>query len=103
MTRALRSRSSHPRRTLNVEEKTAQNAQRHARVIARNIDRYLRGQPPVAYRPRTGPLVISLGDATGILMFKDFVWVGRVPGALKWAIERMELARYGGFVPWARV
>ncbi len=81
------------------EEKTAQNAQRHARVIVRNIHRHLRGQPAVVYRPRTGPLVISLGDATGILTFKDLAWGGRMPGALKWAIEWMELARYGGILP----
>jgi NADH dehydrogenase FAD-containing subunit len=78
------------------EEKTAQNAERHAKLIARNIERRMQGKPFLAYKPRSGPLVISLGDRTGIMTFPGWTWAltGLIPGLLKWAIEWWILRRY---------
>ncbi|MEK6857895.1 MAG: FAD-dependent oxidoreductase [Nanoarchaeota archaeon] len=80
------------------EEKTAQNAERHAYVIAKNIITLVKNssthKQPITYHkllvfhnPRSGPLVISLGDWHGILSFKNFAWCGRIPGILKHLIE----------------
>lgn len=73
------------------EEKTAQNAERHARIIAKNILR-LGHKPLVAYRQRPTPLVISLGEGQGIVSWRGMSIDGWLPGALKklvrwWALH----------------
>ncbi|MEM3154837.1 MAG: FAD-dependent oxidoreductase [Candidatus Woesearchaeota archaeon] len=77
------------------EEKTAQNAERHALLIVKNIGRLKNSQPLMAHRPRSAPLVISLGDRTGILTLPNG-WVinGFLPGMLKWLIEWWVLRQY---------
>ena len=69
------------------EEKTAQNAERHAKIIAKNIISTINKKILTSHKPRSGPLVISLGDKYGILSFKNFVFCGRIPGLLKHFIE----------------
>lgn len=88
------------------EEKTAQNAERHAHCIANNIESLINKKSLTVHKPRSGPLVISLGDWHGILTFKpdEFLqensWViknckfltnftikGILPGILKHLIE----------------
>lgn len=70
-----------------VEEKTAQNAVRHAHLISKNIIALINKTKLKKHKPRSGPLVISLGDWKGILTFKDFSFHGFIPGIMKWFIE----------------
>ena len=69
------------------EEKTAQNAVRHAHIISHNIISLINKTELKKHKPRSGPLVISLGDWKGILTFKDFSFCGFIPGIMKWLIE----------------
>ncbi|MBS3762920.1 MAG: FAD-dependent oxidoreductase, partial [Planctomycetes bacterium] len=82
------------------EEKTAQNAKRHAAVIAKNITRSLAGRSLLDYTPRTGPLVISLGARCGLMTYRNRYITGPIPGMLKWGIEAGELAQYRGLPDW---
>jgi len=75
------------------EEKTAQNAKRHARVIAKNIIQDGDGVR-VAYRPRPTPMVISLGSRRGILSWHGRSMDGRLPGLLKKLIRWWTLRGY---------
>ena len=77
------------------EEKTAQNAERHAHLIVKNIERLQNQQALIAHKPRSAPLVISLGDRAGILTFPNG-WVvnGFFPGILKGLIEWWVLRGY---------
>ncbi len=76
------------------EEKTAQNAQAHAKVIIKNIRRLEQGRPLVRYRSRKRLMVISLGKAQGIFTYGNFVWTGFLPGLLKSLIEIREMMSY---------
>lgn len=73
------------------EEKTAQNAERQGRVVARNICSMEFGRELERYKSRTGPLVISLGKWQGIYVNKDYVMRGLIPGLMKWIVERKEM------------
>lgn len=74
------------------EEKTAQNADRHARIIVHNLRALLgKKNKMVKHKPRSGPLVISLGDWNGIFVFKNFVLKGFIPGLMKHIIEKVLL------------
>lgn len=77
------------------EEKTAQNAERHAHLILKNIDRLEKRQKLDIHIPRSAPLVISLGDWFGIMTFPGrWVLTGLFPGILKWLIEWWVLRGY---------
>ncbi len=78
------------------EEKTAQNAERHAHLVVKNLDRLRNNKPLIAHKPRSAPLVISLGDKYGILTFPKFATTGLFPGILKWLIEWWVLRGYRG-------
>ncbi len=69
------------------EEKTAQNAERHAHCITKNIVALINKESLRHHKPRSGPLVISLGDWHGLLTFKNFTLTGILPGILKHLIE----------------
>lgn len=74
-----------------MEEKTAQNANKQAQIVVRNIKQILNNQNPThEYHTKPRPLVISLANK-GIISYKNFSWYGRIPGMLKWAIERKEM------------
>ncbi len=76
------------------EEKTAQNAEGHAAVIAGNILRRAAGKPLSEYKPRSGPLVISLGPTCGIMTWKSHTLRGILPGLLKWVVEAAILFQF---------
>jgi NADH dehydrogenase FAD-containing subunit len=77
------------------EEKTAQNAERHAHLIIKNLDRLQKSHSLIAHKPRSAPLVISLGDWTGIMTLPNgWVITGIFPGILKWLIEWWVLRTY---------
>jgi len=75
------------------EEKTAQNAKHHARVIAKNVTKNDDASMAV-YRPRPIPLVISLGSRQGILSWHHWSINGRLPGLLKKLVRWWTLRGY---------
>lgn len=77
-----------------VEEKTAQNAEDHAKIIVENIQHLERNQPLKKYVSSSRIMVISLGKHAGILTYKNFALTGFVPGLLKSVIEWREMKRY---------
>lgn len=80
------------------EEKTAQNAKKHADIITENLKREIRGEKPLPYRSEEIPLVISLGDTDGIFVNKDRTFTGIIPGLSKWAVEYWTLSHYDGLL-----
>ena len=78
------------------EEKTAQNAERHAKHITKNLLHHIKGQSLIPYHSRTGPLVISLGPTHGLVTYKNLAFKGRAPGLLKLYDEFMVLRQYRG-------
>lgn len=73
------------------EEKTAQNAEKQAIVVVKNIKQLLESKTPThQYHSKERPLVISLGKR-GILSYKKFTWYGILPGILKSLIEKIEM------------
>ncbi len=74
-----------------VEEKTAQNAQRQARIVVRNVFALEQGARLSAYHSKKTPLVISLGPYNGIFAHTSFTLTGFIPGMMKGAIERWQM------------
>lgn len=69
------------------EEKTARKAEIHAKIIVKNIKRLFMNRSLVEYRSGHSPMVISLGDWRGIILYK-YVFPGLfIPGILKWLIQ----------------
>ncbi len=77
------------------EEKLAQVAEEHAHIVAHNIHALEQGTPLRQYRPRPRTMIISLGKHDGILVHKNTVITGIIPGLLKTAIEIVEMRKYG--------
>lgn len=70
------------------EEKTARKAELHAKIIAKNIQRDIKHKPLIAYSSHISPMIISLGDAHGIIEYFT-VYTGPLPANLiKRSIER---------------
>lgn len=76
------------------EEKTAQNAEKQAKVAAKNIINIEKGKNLEKYLSKPRIMVISLGKWNGILVYKNFVLTGLIPGILKGLIEWMEMKKY---------
>jgi NADH dehydrogenase FAD-containing subunit len=76
------------------EEKTAANAERHARLIVRNIDRMLKNKPLIPYEESKDPLVISLGNRDGVIVFRKLVITGLLPRIVKYLIAWWILREY---------
>lgn len=75
-----------------VEEKTAQNADRQARVIVHNLLALLgKKRSMIVHRPRSGPLIISLGNWAGLMIYGNIVFTGLIPGLLKHVVEKLQL------------
>ena len=77
-----------------AEEKTAQNAQEHAKIIVNNIKNIENKKPLEKYVSCKRTMVISLGTKHGILTYKNIVIKGRIPGMLKNIIEKREMQKY---------
>lgn len=70
------------------EEKTAHNAEHHAKIIAHNILAAMEKHKSfLNYTPSSAPLVISLGDYAALFTFKNFWWGGIIPAIVKKMIE----------------
>ncbi len=79
------------------EEKTAQNAREHAKVICKNLIRDIRGKKLLKYKGRESPMVISLGNKCGIFFYKNFLLTGFIPGLMKKIIEKRFIIEYKYF------
>jgi len=76
------------------EEKLAQNAENHARIIVKNIVNLEKNKSLIHYKQKPRIMVISLGRYNGILNYKNFVFTGIFPGFLKHAIEWKTMIKY---------
>lgn len=76
------------------EEKTAQNAEDHAKIIINNINCLEKGQELKQYNPRKKPFVIALGRWNGIFEYKDFIVTGIIAAVIKKLIEWKTMVRY---------
>ncbi|MBX4212434.1 FAD-dependent oxidoreductase [Candidatus Pacearchaeota archaeon] len=75
-------------------EKTAQNAERQARVVTNNIRALENKEKMEKYVDKKTPLVISLGKSHGIFVSNNFVITGIIPGIMKTFIEKEKMFRY---------
>lgn len=82
---------------LNIE-KTAQNAEKQAELVIKNILALEKNEELIAYKGKQTPLVISLGKYSGIFTHKNFNFFGIIPGFMKWAVEKKEIWRRKWFV-----
>jgi NADH dehydrogenase FAD-containing subunit len=71
-----------------AEEKTAQNAERHGELIARNLLRHSRGKKLLSYVPGRRVMILSLGPKNGIVILPPVVVGGRCAGIAKDAVAR---------------
>ncbi len=76
------------------EEKLAQNAQIYSKLIIKNIRNIEAEKPIKKYQLKSRLMVISLGKFDGLILFKNFVFTGIVPGLLKSLIEWIEMLKY---------
>ena len=76
------------------EEKTAQNAEEHAKIVVKNLLRLEKEESLVPYLAAARIMVISLGKYDGIVTYKNFVLGGIIPGILKTLIEWKTMVRY---------
>lgn len=72
-------------------EKTAQNAEKQARIAAKNIMALEKGKQLTKYIPQKTPIIISLGKRKGILEHEKFVLTGFIPGLMKGLVEMKEM------------
>lgn len=70
------------------EEKTAQNAEEHAKIIIKNISLLESNKKLVNYHNKPNWLVISLGEKSGIITKNNFSHKGIIPSILKKIIEK---------------
>ena len=76
------------------EEKTAQNAERQAAVVVRNIRALESGKGLVSYVSKRTLLVISLGRYDGVIEYGNFVLGGKLAALMKWLIEKAVMFGY---------
>ena len=77
-----------------AEEKTAQSAEKQARVIVNNIRASELCRPLKTYCAKQRAMVISLGKCNGIFIYKRLVVSGFFPAAAKALIEMKTMRRY---------
>ena len=74
-----------------ANRKTAQNAERQAKVVVKNITAMEDKNNLMPYQGKKTPLVVSLGKYIGILDLGNFVITGFLPAFLKYLIEKREM------------
>ncbi len=79
-------------------EKTAQNAEKQAEIVAANTCALEQRKPLISYNQSHTPQVISLGKRDGIFEFGSTTITGFMPVLLKVLIEKREMWRRGGFL-----
>ncbi|HLD98439.1 MAG TPA: FAD-dependent oxidoreductase [Candidatus Nanoarchaeia archaeon] len=76
------------------EEKLAQNAEKQARIVIKNIKNINSQKPLVKYSSKPRIMVISLGRWNGVLQYKSLIISGIIPGILKTLIEWKTMIKY---------
>jgi len=76
------------------EEKLAQNAEYHAKVIINNIKNLEKKLPLISYKSKKRLVVISLGKNDGLLNYKKLTITGFFPAKLKSLIEKSVIKKY---------
>ena len=76
------------------EEKLAQNAEIHGRLVVKNICNLEEGNELIAYKPEKRIMVMSLGKWDGIYAGKNITFMGIIPAILKSLIEWKTMTRY---------
>ena len=75
-------------------EKSAQNAERQADIVIKNIQRDIKGIPLTKYLTKKRVSVISLGRTNGIIEYGDVTITGIIPAILKKIIEIKTMIKY---------
>lgn len=70
-----------------MEEKTAQNAEKHGNIIARNIEALEIEHELKEYKPKPRIMAISLGKWNGLIVYKNLVLTGIIAAFAKWFVE----------------
>jgi len=76
------------------EEKTAQNAEHHAKIIVKNINAIENKESLEEYKVQARPMIISLGKWCGIFIYKNLMFKGILPGILKNIVEFKEMMKF---------
>ncbi len=76
------------------EEKTAQNAEKQACIVACNIRNLERERKLYDYKSLPRIMIISLGKYNGLLTYKNIVLSGIIPGLLKSFVEWKTMIKY---------
>ncbi len=76
------------------EEKTAQCAEEHARIIVKNIRALEDEKQLTAYKSERKPMLVSLGKWNGIYEKGNRVITGVVPAMMKMFVEKRTLSKY---------
>jgi len=75
------------------EEKTAQNAEKHAKIVCHNILSLENKKPLKKYISKKNTILISLGKFYGIFEKNNFVMKGKIPALLKWFVEKKTMLK----------
>lgn len=76
------------------EEKTAQNAEKQAKIVVKNICSLEKKKKLYRYESKPNIMVISLGKRNGILTHKNFIIKGLIPAFMKNFIEYKSMRKY---------
>lgn len=76
------------------EEKTAQNAEKHAKIVVDNINALEMNYDMKEYISKPRPMVISMGKWNGIFVYKNLVLTGIIPAFMKWFVEWKTMVRH---------
>src|SRR3989344_3234719 len=76
------------------EEKLAQNAEKQATIVIKNLKNTINNKHLTKYHSKPRIMVISLGRFNGILQYKNFILTGIIPGLLKSFVEWKTMIRY---------
>jgi NADH dehydrogenase FAD-containing subunit len=75
------------------EEKTGHNAERHARVISKNILLMNQNDSLIPHKKGISMMDISLGKWDGIIAIPPLILPGIFPGIAKWVVEMIGVGR----------
>lgn len=75
------------------EEKTGQNADRHANIISENLQRVKQGKYPLKYKQIKNLLLVGLGKRNALLIYSPIVLPGPFSKFTKKAVERAAIWR----------
>jgi len=79
-----------------LEEKTAQAAEKQARVAIKNLFNLEKEKQLVKYNSDQKPRIISLGEKTAIFTYKNFSYKGIIPSLMRKIIELRTMNRLKG-------